>query len=45
MKHAKYLPAVLGGALLVGFAAVVWWPAALGVAGALLLVLDHRISS
>lgn len=41
----KYVPAVLGALCLVGFAAVLWWPAALATAGVLLLALDHRIDT
>lgn len=39
----KYLPGVLGAALIVAGVAVLFWPAALIVAGGLLLVLDRRI--
>lgn len=39
----KYVPGALGALCLVAFAAIVWWPSALVVAGALLLVVDRRI--
>lgn len=39
----KYVPGALGALCLVAFAAVVWWPSALAVAGVLLLSIDRRI--
>lgn len=39
----KYVPGALGALCLVAGAAVIWWPSALLVAGALLLLLDRRI--
>jgi hypothetical protein len=40
-----YVPAVLGALLIVTGVAVVFWPAALIVAGAFLLVLDNRLTA
>lgn len=37
-----YLPGVLGALLVVAGVAVVYWPAALVVAGVFLLLLDNR---
>lgn len=37
-----YLPGLVGALLVVAGVAVVWWPAALVVAGVFLLVLDYR---
>jgi hypothetical protein len=39
-----YVPAVLGALLVIAGVAVVFWPAALVVAGVFLLVLDNRIN-
>ena len=40
----KYIPAVLGAALVVAGVAIIFWPLALIVAGGFLLVLDNRIA-
>lgn len=40
----KLLPGILGALLVVAGVAVMWWPLALVVAGAFLLVLDFRIA-
>ena len=39
----RYIPGILGAVLITGGAAVIYWPAALLVAGVLLLLLDSRI--
>jgi hypothetical protein len=39
----RYIPGLLGAALVVAGAAVVFWPAGLVVAGVFLLALDRRI--
>jgi hypothetical protein len=39
-----YLPGILGALLIVAGVAFVYWPAALVVAGVLLLLLDRRLS-
>jgi hypothetical protein len=39
----RYVPGLLGAALVVAGVAVMFWPAALVVAGGFLLVLDRRI--
>jgi hypothetical protein len=39
----KNLPGILGAVLLVAGAAFIFWPAALVVAGGLLLLVDRRI--
>ena len=39
----KYVPGLLGALLIVAGVAVVFWPAALIVAGGFLLALDRRV--
>lgn len=39
----RYLPGVLGALLVTAGVAVIFWPAALVVAGVLLLLLDSRV--
>ena len=40
----RFIPGILGAALIVAGVAVVWWPAGLLVAGGFLLVVDNRLT-
>jgi hypothetical protein len=44
IRIARLLPGVLGAACVVAGVAALFWPAALIVAGAFLLVVDRRLS-
>jgi hypothetical protein len=40
----RFVPGILGALLIVAGVAVVWWPAALVVAGVFLLAVDRRMA-
>lgn len=44
MRIARFVPGVLGAALVVTGVSVLFWPAGLVVAGVFLLAVDRRLS-